>query len=153
MRLPWLPIALIGNVYCKVDADFGPIKMGDMLTTSDTPVETLAELATIRVVEFHIGDPVAVLADRLVAVTHAPVPGFARRAGRIAPVEVHPWPWLCRPSGERIQSFGAWRRDTGLMILDGRRTDEAGPETGLVTLPAGTLGCIKKSKIVEARVF
>jgi hypothetical protein len=32
-----LPIALIGKVYCKVDAEFGAIEMGDMLTSSDTP--------------------------------------------------------------------------------------------------------------------
>jgi hypothetical protein len=32
-----VPIALIGKVYCKVDADFGPIKIGDLLTTSNTP--------------------------------------------------------------------------------------------------------------------
>jgi hypothetical protein len=31
-----LPIALIGKVYCKVDARFAPIEVGDMLTTSPT---------------------------------------------------------------------------------------------------------------------
>ena len=31
------PIALLGKVYCKVDADFGAIEVGDLLTTSDTP--------------------------------------------------------------------------------------------------------------------
>lgn len=30
------PIALIGKVYCKVDAGFAPIKAGDLLTTSPT---------------------------------------------------------------------------------------------------------------------
>jgi hypothetical protein len=30
------PIALIGKVYCKVDADFGAIEVGDLLTTSPT---------------------------------------------------------------------------------------------------------------------
>ncbi len=30
------PIALIGKVYCKVDADYGAIEVGDMLTTSLT---------------------------------------------------------------------------------------------------------------------
>lgn len=34
---PRLPIALIGKVYCKVDADISPIEVGDMLTTSPTP--------------------------------------------------------------------------------------------------------------------
>lgn len=32
-----VPIALVGKVNCKVDADYSTIKVGDMLTTSDTP--------------------------------------------------------------------------------------------------------------------
>jgi len=32
-----LPIALVGKVYCKVDADQGAIEVGDLLTTSPTP--------------------------------------------------------------------------------------------------------------------
>lgn len=31
------PIALLGKVFCKVDAQFGAIEVGDMLTTSPTP--------------------------------------------------------------------------------------------------------------------
>jgi hypothetical protein len=31
------PLALIGKVYCKVDADRFPIEVGDLLTTSSTP--------------------------------------------------------------------------------------------------------------------
>lgn len=31
------PIAMMGKVYCKVDADTFPIETGDMLTTSNTP--------------------------------------------------------------------------------------------------------------------
>lgn len=31
------PIALIGKVFCKVDADAAPIEVGDLLTTSSTP--------------------------------------------------------------------------------------------------------------------
>jgi hypothetical protein len=30
-------IALLGKVYCKVDAQFAPVNVGDLLTTSDTP--------------------------------------------------------------------------------------------------------------------
>jgi hypothetical protein len=30
------PVALVGKVFCKVDADFGPISIGDLLTTSPT---------------------------------------------------------------------------------------------------------------------
>lgn len=32
-----LPIALMGKAYCYVDASFGPIRPGDLLTTSTTP--------------------------------------------------------------------------------------------------------------------
>jgi hypothetical protein len=31
------PIALLGKVYCKVDAQFGAVEVGDLLTTSPTP--------------------------------------------------------------------------------------------------------------------
>jgi hypothetical protein len=30
------PVALVGKVYCKVDAQYAPIKVGDLLTTSPT---------------------------------------------------------------------------------------------------------------------
>lgn len=32
-----MPIALMGKVYCKVDANYGAIEVGDLLTTSPTP--------------------------------------------------------------------------------------------------------------------
>jgi len=31
------PVALLGKVFCKVDAQFGAIAVGDLLTTSPTP--------------------------------------------------------------------------------------------------------------------
>jgi hypothetical protein len=31
------PVALLGKVFCKVDADYGPVTVGDLLTTSATP--------------------------------------------------------------------------------------------------------------------
>jgi len=31
------PVALVGKVYCKVDASHGPVDVGDLLTTSPTP--------------------------------------------------------------------------------------------------------------------
>ncbi|MGB1631263.1 MAG: deoxyribodipyrimidine photolyase, partial [Acidimicrobiales bacterium] len=72
--------------------------------------ETLAELGEERDVELYLGDPSAVLADRPVAVTHAPVPGFATRAAAIAPVTVYPWPWLRIPRPGSVRSFSAWRK-------------------------------------------
>jgi hypothetical protein len=31
-----MPLALVGRVYCKADAQYGPIEVGDLLTTSPT---------------------------------------------------------------------------------------------------------------------
>ncbi len=76
--------------------------------------ETLAELAAQRTLELHRGDPVAVLDGRALAVTHAPVPGFEPRAGPLQPVEVHPWPWLARPTSGSVASFSAWRRSVDM---------------------------------------
>ena len=73
-------------------------------------VETLAELGVDREVGLHLGDPTSVLAGPNAAVTFAPVPGFRRHAGRLDPAEVHPWPWLRRPSSGPVTSFSAWRR-------------------------------------------
>jgi hypothetical protein len=43
-----LPIALIGRVYCKVDADYGSVKIGDLLTTSNTPGHAMNALDPAR---------------------------------------------------------------------------------------------------------
>jgi len=32
-----VPVALVGKVYCKVDTQYAPIEVGDLLTTSSTP--------------------------------------------------------------------------------------------------------------------
>lgn len=39
---PRRPIALVGKVFCKVDAGYGPIRVGTLLTTSDTPGHAMA---------------------------------------------------------------------------------------------------------------
>lgn len=72
--------------------------------------ETLAELATHRSVEIHLGRPAEVLSDRPVAVTFAPVPGFRRLARVVSPVEMHPYPWLRRPVGGSVASYSQWRK-------------------------------------------
>jgi deoxyribodipyrimidine photo-lyase len=75
--------------------------------------ETLAELGVEHDLQVSLGDPVEILADRQLAVTFAPVPGFQRRAERLQFAELHPWPWLRRPTTEPIESFSAWRRSLG----------------------------------------
>jgi hypothetical protein len=36
-RRPRQPVALLGKVYCKVDARYASVELGDLLTTSSTP--------------------------------------------------------------------------------------------------------------------
>ena len=72
--------------------------------------EALAEIATVRDLEVHLGEPRAVLRGRPVAVTFAPVPGFGARAAEIGPAEVYPYPWLVRPGSGALSSFAAWRK-------------------------------------------
>lgn len=70
--------------------------------------EALAELATTRDLEVHLGHPVEVLAGRSLAVTYAPVPGFRSRSAQIDVAELHPWPWLRKPTSGTVLSFSAW---------------------------------------------
>lgn len=42
------PIALLGKVFCKVDARFSPIAVGDLLTTSPTPGHAMATDDPVR---------------------------------------------------------------------------------------------------------
>jgi deoxyribodipyrimidine photo-lyase len=77
--------------------------------------ESLGDLAARREVAVWRGDVVATLGPdgatggMPLAVTHAPVPGFRRRAAALPVVERHPWPWLRRPAGGGVASFSAWR--------------------------------------------
>jgi hypothetical protein len=43
-----LPVALIGKVYCKADADYSPIEVGDLLTTSRTPGHAMKASEPLR---------------------------------------------------------------------------------------------------------
>ncbi len=42
------PIALLGKVYCKVDAQYGAIEMGDLLATSATPGHAMKATDKVR---------------------------------------------------------------------------------------------------------
>ena len=72
--------------------------------------DRLAELATSRSVEIHLGDPVVVLSGRKLATTFTPVPKARRLRAALEVVEMHPWPWLVRPTSGSVESFSAWRR-------------------------------------------
>jgi hypothetical protein len=43
-----MPIALLGKVYCKVDASSSPIEVGDLLTTSSNPGYAMKAIDTSR---------------------------------------------------------------------------------------------------------
>lgn len=81
-------------------------------------VETLAELGEQRDVNVHVGRAPDVLSGRKVAVTHAPVPGFANQtssgSSSVDVAELHPWPWLAEPTTRSIRSFSAWRKSAAL---------------------------------------
>jgi hypothetical protein len=42
------PLALVGKVFCKVDAEFGVIAVGDLLTTSPTPGHAMVATDVVR---------------------------------------------------------------------------------------------------------
>ncbi len=72
--------------------------------------ERLAELAESRTIEVHLGDPAEILAGRALATTFTPVPKARRLRSQLDVVDLHPWPWLRRPTGGSLRSFSAWRR-------------------------------------------
>jgi hypothetical protein len=56
------PVALVGKVYCKVDADFDAIAVGDLLTTSDTPGHAMKATDPLKAFGAVIGKALAPLA-------------------------------------------------------------------------------------------
>ncbi|MCP3988974.1 MAG: deoxyribodipyrimidine photolyase [Actinomycetia bacterium] len=71
--------------------------------------ETLSELAASREVKILLGKPVDLLAGSRLAGTFTPVPGWRTRSARLELAALHPWPWLRRPHGSRIDSFLGWQ--------------------------------------------
>jgi hypothetical protein len=57
------PIALLGKVYCKVDAQFGPIEVGDLLTTSPTAGHAMRVADPLRAFGAVIGKALRPLAS------------------------------------------------------------------------------------------
>jgi hypothetical protein len=55
------PIALVGKTYCKVDADYGLIAVGDLLTTSPTPGHAMKAADPTRAFGAVIGKALASL--------------------------------------------------------------------------------------------
>jgi deoxyribodipyrimidine photo-lyase len=69
-------------------------------------LETLQDLSNRRDVHVFLGDPVEFAKGNRVAVTHAPVPSFAKYTNL---AEIHPYQWLRTPHSGSVRSFSAWR--------------------------------------------
>jgi hypothetical protein len=57
-----LPVALVGKVYCKVDACSAPIEVGDLLTTSSTPGHAMKAVDPVQAFGSVIGKALRPLA-------------------------------------------------------------------------------------------
>lgn len=69
-------------------------------------LETLQDLASRRKLNVYLGDPYEFVRENPVAITHAPVPSFAKFKNL---AQIHPYPWLKTPHPLSVRSFSAWR--------------------------------------------
>ncbi len=60
-----LPVAMLGKVYCKADANFAPIEIGDLLTTSQTPGHAMKAADPARAFGAVIGKALSPLSSGL----------------------------------------------------------------------------------------
>jgi len=57
------PLALLGKVFCKVDARYGSIEVGDLLTTSETPGHAMKATDPLKAFGSIIGKALRPLRD------------------------------------------------------------------------------------------
>jgi hypothetical protein len=57
-----VPVAVMGKVYCLADASYGPIRVGDLLTTSATPGHAMTATDAARVTGATVGKALVSLA-------------------------------------------------------------------------------------------
>jgi deoxyribodipyrimidine photo-lyase len=72
--------------------------------------QRLSEIASQRNLQIWRGSPSEVISTSHVVTTFAPVPGWRRVTRNLDLAEVHPWPWLARPTDKTVTSFTAWRK-------------------------------------------
>ncbi len=103
---PTLPVTFVFDRALLERLMLSPIRLGFW-------VETLAELAADRELDLFLGDAATVLDDHQIATTFTPAPGARRLRQRLGAsiVELHPWPWLARPTAGSVRSFSAWRNN------------------------------------------
>jgi hypothetical protein len=58
-----VPLALVGRVYCQVDADYGEVAVGDLITTSPTVGHGMAARDSKRAFGATIGKSLGALAS------------------------------------------------------------------------------------------
>jgi hypothetical protein len=56
-----MPLALVGKVHCKADAEYSPIEVGDLLTTSSTPGHAMKATEPARAFGAVLGKALATL--------------------------------------------------------------------------------------------
>lgn len=70
-------------------------------------LQTFQDLSERRDLRVYLGDPYLFAQNNKVAVTFAPVPSFNKFKNL---AEIHPYPWLRRPSEKSVKSYTAWRK-------------------------------------------
>ena len=75
-------IALVGKVYCKADADFGSIEVGDLLTTSPTPGCAMKATEPAKAFGAVIGKALAALGEGRGLIPSSSPCSSARRRGQ-----------------------------------------------------------------------
>lgn len=101
--------ALVANSELPVSFVFNQSALGKLQLSSKRIffyIETLQDLADRRDVKVFLGDPVKFAAENKVAITHAPVPSFAKFHSL---AEIHPYQWLRKPHDASVKSFSSWR--------------------------------------------
>ena len=96
---PELPVAFVFNQQALAKLQLSSKRIYFYL-------ETLQDLAQRRDLYVYIGDPYQFANENDVALTHAPVPSFAKFKNL---AQVHPFPWLRLPHAQSVRSFTAWR--------------------------------------------
>ncbi len=97
---PGLPVVFVFNQAALSKLQLSSNRIGFYL-------QTLKDLAKRRELQVYLGDPYLFARENSVAVTHAPVPSFAKFKNL---AQIHPFPWLRKPHAGSVRSFSSWRQ-------------------------------------------
>ena len=99
---PDLPVVFVFNEEALQKLKLSSRRLGFYL-------ETLQDLSQRRELQVYLGNPYEFAKNNPVAVTFAPVPSFKKFTNL---AEIHPYPWLQKPSSGSVKSYSAWRKST-----------------------------------------